>query len=66
MFSWVLIIVLKNNVFLMKDGGGGGAFAQNFRNHITVYSLRSFAIIYYYFEVSSPIDKKNTSYFAEK
>ena len=62
MFSWVLIIVLKNNVILMKDGGG--AFAQNFRNHMTVYSLRIFAIIYYYFEVSSPIDKKNTSYFA--
>ena len=66
MFSLVLIIVLKNNGILMKEDGGGGAFAQNFRNHVTVYSLRIFAIIYYYFEVSSPIDKENTSYFAEK
>ena len=24
---------------------GGGAFAQNFRNHMTIYSLRIFAII---------------------
>ena len=51
MFSWVLIVVLKNNVFNEGWWGGGGAFAQNFRNHITVYSLRIFAIIYYYFVI---------------
>ena len=45
-------------------GGGEGAFAQNFRNYMTVILiLRIFAIIYCYFDVFDvfcPIENKNT------
>ena len=65
MFSWVLIIELKNNgIYTMTDGVGGGAFARNFRNYMTVILiLRIFAIIYCYFDVFDvfcPIENKNT------